>query len=293
MSFDKRVRLLSFVSKHNGQSANSSSSSQPVQHNWFRRLIGSVGGGALAVLKFGWLILKLGTFKGALITMAISLIFYSFLFGPLFAIGFILLMGIHEMGHWLMAKRQGIATSFPIFIPGLGALINMRQQPASVKQEAQMATAGPLVGGLASFGMIGLGYLTHYGLWAALGYTGCFMNLFNLLPVTPLDGGRIMTALSRWMNLVGLVLLGIFIVIMVFWLHDPYALPILLIVAIVGVFELFRRFRGQSYQPQYFNIPLRIRLLIASAWVAMAIGLSWGIYLSVSQLAALSQMAKV
>lgn len=288
-----RVQLLSAAAKGLTPADVSSAKAPPKQRSRWRSILASIGGGVVAVLKYGALLLKLGTFKGALITMAISIIFYTWLFGPLFAVGFVLLLGIHETGHWLMARRLGIATSFPVFIPGLGALINMRQMPATVRQEAQMAIAGPAIGGLASFGVIGLAYLTHSGVWAALGYVGCFLNLFNLLPVTPLDGGRVMTAVNRWMNLVGLLLLVGYIGVTIFWLHNPYSLPILAIIALVGAFELFGRFRRGRYAPQYFDIPMRIRVAIASAWVLLLGTLSFGVLLSMTQLAALHQIAKV
>jgi membrane-associated protease RseP (regulator of RpoE activity) len=150
-----------------------------------------------------------------------------------------------------------------------------------------------IVGGLASFGVIGLAYMTHFGVWAALGCVGCFLNLFNLLPVTPLDGGRVMTAVSRWMNLVGLLLLFGYIGVTVFWLHNPYSLPILAIIALVGAIELFGRFRRKRYSPQYFDIPLWIRVMIASAWVVLLGVLSYGVLLSITQLAALHQIAKI
>ena len=221
------------------------------------------------------------------------IVFYTWLFGPLFALGFVVLLGIHETGHWLMARRLGIATSFPIFIPGLGALINMRRMPATVRQEAEIAIAGPAIGGLASFVVIGLAYLTHSGIWGALGYVGCSLNLFNLLPVTPLDGGRVMTAVSRWMNLVGLLLLVGYIAVTIAWLHNPYSLPILVIIALVGVFELFGRFRRGRYAAEYFDIPLWVRIVIGSAWVLLLGALSLGILLSITQLAVLHQIANV
>ena len=288
-----RVRLLSALAKKSALSNELSAKTAPKYRSRWRSTLASIGGGALVVFKYGLMLLKLGTFKGALITMAISIIFYSWLFGPLFAIGFVALLGIHETGHWLMARRLGIATSFPIFVPGLGALINMRRMPATVMQEAQMAVAGPAIGGLASFAVIGLAYLTHSGIWAALGYVGCFLNLFNLLPVTPLDGGRVMTAVSRWMNLVGLLLLAGYIAITIFWLQNPYSLPILVIIALVGAFELFGRFRRGRYAPQYFDIPLRVRLTIGSAWVLLLGVLSFGVLLSITQLAALHQIANI
>lgn len=288
-----RVQLLSAAARGLTPADIPTAKAAPPPRSRWRRILASIGGGILAIFKYGAILLKLGTFKGALITMAISIIFYTWLFGPLFAVGFVILLGIHETGHWLMAKRLGIATSFPVFIPGLGALINMRQMPATVRQEAQMAIAGPAIGGLASFGVIGLAYLTHSGVWAALGYVGCFLNLFNLLPVTPLDGGRVMSAVNRWMNLVGLLLLLGYIGLTIFWFHNPYSLPILTIIALVGAFELFGRFRRGRYAPQYFDIPLQIRVAIASAWVLLLGFLSFGVLLSITQLAALHQIANI
>lgn len=288
-----RVRLLSALARKSASSAELSAGVVSKHRSHWRSALASIGGGALVAFKYGLMLLKLGTFKGALITMAVSVVFYTWLFGPLFALGFVALLGIHETGHWLMARRLGIAASFPIFIPGLGALINMRQMPATVRQEAEMAISGPAVGGLASFAAIGLAYLTHSGIWNALGYVGCSLNLFNLLPVTPLDGGRVMTAVSRWMNLAGLLLLVGYIAATIAWLHNPYSLPILVIIALVGVFELFGRFRRGRYAAQYFDTPLGVRVAIGAAWVLLLGILSLGILLSVTQLVALHQIANV
>lgn len=234
-----------------------------------RGILGTIAAGAVAVFKYGFLLLKLGAFKGTLITMLISVVAYSFFFGPVFAIGFVLLLLVHEMGHYVMAKRLGQSVSAPVFVPFLGALINMRRQPASVQQEATMALAGPTVGTAAAWLCVVVGITQHSEFWAALGYLGCLLNLFNLIPATPLDGGRVTAAISKWANLVGL---GILILYAVWAFTSGTAVsPVIAIIVLFAIFGTISRFRQAKRMPEYLAVPMRERWVFLGAYLLIVL----------------------
>ncbi len=163
------------------------------------------GKSLLALLKFG----KLG---GAILSMAISIGAYALIYPWGFALGIVVLLFIHEMGHVLAAKVKGLPVSAPLFIPFLGAMITMKKNPLDAKTEAYIAFGGPLLGSIGAAGVFLAAYLMDSPLLYSLAYIGFFLNLINLLPIHPLDGGRIATAVSRWLWLVGLIVgLGVII----------------------------------------------------------------------------------
>ena len=139
-------------------------------------------------------VLKLKIFTTAA-TMLVSVGAYALLWGWQFAAGFVLLLFVHEMGHALEAKRQGLDVSAPFFIPFLGAVIALKQLPQDVWREFQVAIAGPIVGSLGAAAVWGVGVWLDSDLLVALAFTGFLLNLFNLLPFGPLDGGRIVAAI--------------------------------------------------------------------------------------------------
>lgn len=228
-----------------------------------------------SIVAYGVLLLKLGAFKGTLITMLISVVVYSLFFGPVFAVGFVLLLLVHEMGHYLMAKRLGQSVSAPVFIPLLGAMINMRRQPASVQQEATMALAGPTVGTAASWLCLLVGVGLHSEFWAALGYLGCLLNLFNLIPATPLDGGRVTAAISKWANLVGL---GILILYALWAFTSGTAVsPVIAIIVLFAIFGTVSRFRQARQMPEYLIVPTRERWLFLGCYLAIVLVAGLGV----------------
>jgi len=143
-------------------------------------------------------LLLLGLTKAStFFSMVVSMGVYWTAWGLPFAIGFVVSIYIHEMGHVAALRRYGIAATAPMFIPGVGALIRMRQAPANPREDARVGLAGPLWG----LGAAGAAYVVAVlgggGLWAAIAKTGAWINLFNLLPVWQLDGSRGFAALTR------------------------------------------------------------------------------------------------
>ena len=136
-------------------------------------------------------------------SMLVSMGAYALIWGWQFGVGFVLLLLIHEMGHVMQLRREGIPASAPMFIPFLGAMVAMKEMPKDAAAEARVGLAGPVLGSLGALIPLALYGLTGDELFKALAFVGFFLNLFNLLPVLPLDGGRAMAALSPAMWIVG------------------------------------------------------------------------------------------
>jgi Zn-dependent protease len=228
------------------------------------------------------LVLK-GKVLGPLISAIISVGAYTLLWGWPFAALFVAQLFVHEMGHVIELRRQGVKATAPMFIPFLGAVIGMKEMPHDARREAQMAIAGPIAGGLAALVLALLGWHLHSDLLLAAATTGFLINLFNLIPLTPLDGGRIVAAVHPGLWAVGAVLM-----LAVFALTHS---PILLIFAVIGGMDAWRRWRarkGGGKEADYYTVRPAVRLAIGAAYVALAVALAIGMDLTaidVSQVA--------
>jgi len=158
---------------------------------------GAIGAAVIFLLSKGKLLL-LGLSKGStFFSMLAALGVYWTIWGWKFALGFVLSIYIHEMGHVAAMKRFGLAATAPMFIPGFGAFIRMKQHPATAQEEARIGLAGPIWGLAAAAGCFLLYVTTAQPYWAALTHTGAMINLFNLMPVWQLDGDHAFKALNR------------------------------------------------------------------------------------------------
>jgi len=183
--------------------------------------------------KFIFLAFKLLPFLGTVFTMILSARLYASLYGASLAWGLVMLILVHELGHGAVARRLGLRVGAPIFIPFFGAAISLKSMPRSAHDHAVIAYGGPLAGTAASLVCAAIGLLSHERYWLALAHTGFFLNLFNLIPVEPLDGGRVASGFSPRSWIIGAVLLaGMFFVT-----HAPQ----LLLIAGLALFSGFRR----------------------------------------------------
>lgn len=162
------------------------------------------GKGLLVLLK-GLPFLKLLITGGS---MAASVWLYALSGGFAFALGLVLMIFVHEMGHGVAMKRAGVEAGWPIFIPFLGAMIAMKGRPTHPRVEADIAYGGPLAGTAAALFSAALGLWLHSHFFLSLAYVGFFLNLFNLTPLGFLDGGRIARVLSKKASIVGAVVMG-------------------------------------------------------------------------------------
>jgi Zn-dependent protease len=222
-----------------------------------------IAGGVMAA-KFGFLLLK--TLKTSL-SMVLMIWFYSLAFGWPFAIGFVVLIFVHEMGHVIAAKMLGMPVSAPIFIPFVGAYITMKQNPRDAWTEALMAYGGPLAGGAGGWLCWVLAVQMQAPWLMAVASATFVINLFNLIPVPPLDGGRICAAVSPWFWFIGLLLLGA----AVLYFHAVSSIIIIIIVLIVA----FPRLKQTLFQPpteemrRYYDTSLGKRLAMAAMYVGL------------------------
>jgi Zn-dependent protease len=158
------------------------------------------------LLKFAGVLLKTGG------TMLISMVVYAQRFGWAFAAGFVLSILAHEMGHVYVAWRMGVPVTAPIFIPGFGALILQKRAARSAWDEALIGIGGPVAGTLAALLCLLIYQFTHNPLYLGLAYTGFLINLFNMAPIFPLDGGWITGAVSPRLWALGIVGMGVLLV---------------------------------------------------------------------------------
>jgi Zn-dependent protease len=203
-------------------------------------------------------------------TMAVSIAAYALLWGWKFGVALVLLIFVHELGHVIELRRQGVPASAPLFIPFLGAMVGMKQLPADVWREARVALAGPIVGSVGAAACWGLGEALDSEFLVAMAFVGFFLNLFNLLPVVPLDGGRAIAALHPAFWLVGLVGLTALMV------YRPS--PILLIIVVLGAFELWNRWksRHEFAQAGYYRIKPWQRAAVGVTYLGLAALLAVG-----------------
>ncbi len=252
----------------------------PPRKSKWRRWLGPVIAIGALLLKFGaklkFLLLLLPKVKlfTTSASMLVSIGAYALIWGWSFAVGFVLLLLVHEMGHVFQLRREGIKASAPFFIPFLGAAVAMKQMPKDAAAEARVGLAGPILGSLGCLIPIALFALTGNELFQALAFVGFFLNLFNLLPVLPLDGGRAMAALTPWMWLVGFAMLvGAAIL---------FPNPIMLIILLFGGLETWRRWKARKTDEgkRYHEVRPRDRVLVGVTYVGLAVALAVGMDLT-------------
>ncbi len=212
----------------------------------------------LASAKFGKILLTVGT-------MALSILAYSLVFGWAYAVGFVLLIFVHEMGHFVAARQKGLNVGLPTFIPFVGAWIQLKDQPMNAETEAYVGFAGPLVGSIGALACYFLAREFDSRLLLALSYAGFFINLFNLIPLSPFDGGRITAVLSPRVWLIGApILLAIFL-----WRPSP----LLVMMAIIAAPQVMRAFRYNPAAPEnaaYYDASLETKLTYGASYIGLA-----------------------
>jgi Zn-dependent protease len=238
------------------------------QRSWLRRKLSAFAAALLALLaKLKAIILLLPKVKllTTVGTMLVSVAAYSFVFGWAFAVGFVVLLLVHEMGHVIELRRQGIRASAPMFVPFLGAVISARSLGDNALAEARVGLAGPVLGTIGSAACILVWHATGNDIWRALAFTGFFLNLFNLLPVVPLDGGRAMAAMAPWMWFLGLAAM--------IPLAFIFPNPIIFLIVIVAAYETYRRWNlrraGGVEQRSYYAVRPRDRALVAAVYLGL------------------------
>ena len=245
------------------------------QRSLLKRFATPIFFGILALLKWGKaliLLLPKAKLLTTSATMLVSVGAYALIWGWKFAVGFVALLFVHEMGHYIQLRREGVRPSGMVFIPFLGAAVGTRSLGGSALAEARVGLAGPILGSLATAALIPIAIATDDDFWRALAFTGFFLNLFNLLPVVPLDGGRAMAAMAPWMWFVGF---GAIVVLVFLWPN-----PILILIALLGGYETYRRWKqrrhGEEGNAEYYRVKPVHRLLVAGVYVGLIVALAFG-----------------
>jgi len=255
----------------------------PAPSNRTRR--GVLGGlaaavaGAFAYGKYALLLLIKIPFATTLVSLLVSFGGYAIFYGPWFAVALVTMILVHEMGHVIEIRRQGMQATAPIFIPFLGAAIFQRSHPTDALKQAQIGIAGPIagtIGATASFALYGS---THIEVFLLAAWLGFFLNLFNLIPVWQLDGAWIVAPVSKWVQAAGYAVVAALAL-----LH--FVSIFLIVIALLGIPTLIQRFRNAD-DPYYKTVPTQARWALGGAWLALVLYLGFALVQSTSLLSAI------
>ena len=275
---DRQLRNLETVARHMMRPSGSDGPDEPPpvrpDGTWKKRLasLGSIGmvlAFVLGKLKLLIPLLKV-TKLSTLLSMLVAVWAYAMLWGLPFALGFVLLIFVHEMGHALVMKQQGIRAGAPVFIPFVGAVIAMKSLPRNAWVEALVGIGGPVLGSVGALVCLIVGWAGGSLFWYGLAYTGFLINLFNLIPISPLDGGRIVGVISRWLWAAGYAVgVAVFLVT---------KSPILFLILLLGLFTLARTLKGP--REGYFDAEPGQRLAMGIAYFGLIALLALGMWVA-------------
>jgi len=221
----------------------------------------------LAGLKFLPVLFKTGG------SMFLMIWVYAMTWGWWFAGGFVLLLLIHECGHLVAARRLGLKVGAPVFIPFMGAFIALKDSPRNAWVEAQVGIGGPLLGSVGAGLCLALEQVTGNPLFGALAYSGFFLNLFNLIPIGFLDGGRVVTALSPWLWVVGTAVTGLLLC-----LRFNFILLLIFIMSLPRLWSLFRK--RDPELARYFEVTPAQRWIMGTLYFGLAAALALGMLIA-------------
>jgi Zn-dependent protease len=210
----------------------------------------------LPIMKFALPVVKTGG------TMVLSIGVYAMSWGWKFALGFVLLIFVHELGHLIAARRMGLPVGAPVFIPFMGAFIALKEAPKNAWIEAYVGAGGPVLGAIGALLCEVIFLLTGNPMFRALAYTGFLLNLFNLAPVGFLDGGRIVTALSPWLWIVGFVVMSALLV-----MQPSLLLGLILVLSLPRIFSLFRAKTDE--ERRFYEVTPRQRMVMGAVYFGL------------------------
>jgi Zn-dependent protease len=250
----------------------------PREESRLKRLFGPIAVIGIVAVKYAaklkalvLLLPKLKLFSTSA-SMLVSVAAYALIWGWKFGVGFVALLFVHEMGHYIQMRREGVKPSFMLFIPFLGAMVGARSLGGNALAEARIGLAGPVLGTLGTAALIPIAEATDSDLLRALAFTGFFLNLFNLLPVLPLDGGRAMAAMAPWMWFLGFAAM---IAMAFVWPN-----PILFFIILLGGMETWRRWKlrkhGEEGNAAYYRVPAAARVLVAAVYIGLIVACALG-----------------
>jgi Zn-dependent protease len=219
------------------------------------------------LLKFLPVLLKSGG------TMLLMMWVYTQMWGWQFAVGFVLLLLVHECGHLVVAKKFGLKVGAPVFIPFMGAFIALKEAPRNAWIEACVGIGGPMLGSVGALFCNSLGEIFNAPVFIALASFGYLLNLFNLTPVGMLDGGRIVTAMSRWLWIPGFAALLWF-----GWKYPNFVVWLMIFLSLPRVISLFRKHTEE--ERRYYEVTPAQRWTMSILYFGLIITLILGMGLA-------------
>ena len=220
----------------------------------------------LALLLSGANLGKLFTTGG---TMLLSVVLYAFIYGWRYAVGFVALLFVHEMGHFIAARKRGLNVGWPTFIPFVGAWVALKDMPHNAETEAYVGLGGPLLGTVGALLAYMMARSWDANWLLAVAYSGFFLNLFNLIPLSPFDGGRITAVLSPRIWLLGVpVLIGLFMM-------RPS--PLLILVAVLAAPQVWKAITYRKDSPEaqtYYAVSTRIKIEYGAYYLILLVFLA-------------------
>ncbi len=247
----------------------------PKPESEWRRRLGPFAVVIAFLVKFGkvaFIGIKGAKFLTTSATMLVSVAAYTLIWGLPFAFGFVALLFVHEFGHYIQLRREGVQPGRMIFVPFLGAVVSAKSLGGSALAEARVGLAGPILGSFGALVVAVVGVATDSDMLRALAFTGFFLNLFNLLPIVPLDGGRAMAAMAPWMWFVGV---GATVLLVFVWPN-----PILILIALLGIWEVYKRWnarkQGLEGNADYYKVAPKYRVLVGLVYVGLIVLLALG-----------------
>jgi Zn-dependent protease len=202
-------------------------------------------------------------------TMLISIVAYAFIFGWWYAVGFVLLLFVHEMGHYIAARQRGLNVGAPTFIPFIGAWVQLKDMPHDAETEAYVGLGGPFLGTVGALLCYFIARAYESNTLLAVAYSGLFLNLFNLIPLSPFDGGRITAVLSPRVWLLGVPVLG------ALFFYRPS--PMLILIAILAAPQVWKaiKYRSDSEEGQtYYAVPTAKKWEYGLTYIALTVFLA-------------------
>lgn len=198
-------------------------------------------------------------------TMFLSMFVYALSYGWAYAAGVVAMLFLHEMGHFVAARKRGLEVGAPVFIPFVGAWVALKTTELDPETEAYVGLGGPLLGSAAAYLCYLYGLESGERLWLAVAYSGFVLNAFNLIPLSPLDGGRIVRVISPKLWYLGVPLL----MAAFFWKPSP----LLLLIAVLAAPQLWAAWKGEDAAVRHITAP-RVKLAYGAQYLALLAALA-------------------
>lgn len=214
-------------------------------------------------------------------SMLVTIAAYATKFRLGLVIGFVLITVIHEVGHAVVIRAKGLRTGYMVFIPFIGGAVTLKDQPRSAYDDAQIGLAGPIAGTLASLLSLQIYKWSDNPLYLLIASVGFVLNLLNLLPLGPLDGGRISAAVTKWMWLFG----GGAVVYKTF--KQPN--PLMILILVLAAFQVYASIVREQDDKKFYEVTFAQRAAIAVPYFALVVFLGHQTYLALDHLAQLSR----